>query len=77
MSAGLPMLVYLTIPAFAYQINEREELFAPDLVNTASDIFLSPMSGDNINVILLCLCVSGCGLVILVVLTIISKNKKK
>jgi len=69
-------IVYLSVPAFAYTALDREDLFAPDFLNEAEDILLSPMSGDNINIILMCLCISGGGLVILVVLTIISKNKK-
>lgn len=37
----------------------------------------APLTGDQINLIIMMLCVSGTALILLLILTIVQKNKKK
>ena len=57
--------------------NQEELLSFVNDLDDGADILLSPNSSDNLNIILMFLCISGGGIVILVVLTILSKYKKK
>lgn len=73
------MFFSLSLTIFATQTRpDQEELMkVVNDLDEEDELFLSPNSSDNLNIILMCLCISGGGLVILVVLTVLSKYKKK
>ena len=71
------LLFILIIPVNTLAESPKEEIFTPDYVHTDKSPEFSPSSSDNLNVILMAMCLSGGGLVILVVMTIVSKTSKK
>ena len=71
------LLFMLLMPINTFADSLKEEIYTPEYVQIDNAPEFSPSSSDNLNVILMAMCLSGGGLVILVVMTIVSKTSKK
>jgi len=66
------LLVYLLMMAVPVLASASETVEIPNDPSIATE--LSPMSGDVMNIIIIILCISGMGMIFLLLMTITSKK---